>query len=452
MRSIIEGNIHKNFIRFAIPLVLSGLLAQAYALIDTVIAGKFLGEAGLAAIGATTPMISFISSVFWGYTVGASVHVARLFGAGEYHKIRDTVWSQLFWLSVLTVGLGLLCILCKDPLFDFLRVPEEIRDEAFRYFAIDIGGLFLILFSFHAVMFLNAIGITSFSFWMSVLASVLNIGGNLLTVAVFDWGVSGLAIASVFASAVVALCFLCRFRAAFREMDPAGRTRILFRPVREAFPYTVPATFQQMAIYFAGMALSPIVNGIGTAATAAYTVVASVYEFNAEVYQNASKIFGTYVAQSVGADRPELIPKGVKAGLLLDLCFMVPLLLFCAFFPDTVCSLFFRGDEIDESFALAVTFVRFYLPFVVFNIVNNLSHHLYRGVKKMGILIFASFFGCAVRIAVSAVLANAYGMPGFYAGWVISWFAEAAFSLTVYFTGKWIPKELRGRIRIRRAR
>ena len=62
VKKLTEGNIWKNFILFAIPLVLSGLLSQAYNLIDTMIAGHYLGEAGLAAVGATSSAITFVSS------------------------------------------------------------------------------------------------------------------------------------------------------------------------------------------------------------------------------------------------------------------------------------------------------------------------------------------------------------------------------------------------------
>ena len=88
MKDLTKGNIYKVFFSFGLPLVLSGLLSQLYGIVDTSIAGQIFGDVGLAAIGATAPFITFISSVFWGYGVGFSIYVARLFSAKEYKKIK----------------------------------------------------------------------------------------------------------------------------------------------------------------------------------------------------------------------------------------------------------------------------------------------------------------------------------------------------------------------------
>ena len=84
MKDLTKGNIYKTFILFAIPLILSGVLSQCYNLIDTVIAGKYLGDTGLAAIGSTSAFVTFCSSIFWGFANGASVQIASLFGAKKY--------------------------------------------------------------------------------------------------------------------------------------------------------------------------------------------------------------------------------------------------------------------------------------------------------------------------------------------------------------------------------
>ena len=73
MKDLTQGNIFKTFFLFGLPLVLSGLLSQTYNVVDTAIAGRFLGEQGLAAIGATSPLITFLSSVFWGFGAGACI-------------------------------------------------------------------------------------------------------------------------------------------------------------------------------------------------------------------------------------------------------------------------------------------------------------------------------------------------------------------------------------------
>ena len=83
-----------------------------------------------------------------------------------------------------------------------------------------------------------------------------------------------------------------------------------------------------------------------------------------------------------------------------------------------------------------------YLPFLVFNMINNLLHAFYRGVRATRLLILVTFIGAASRILGTLLLAPAGGMQGIYGAWVISWVAEAAITLILYFIGKWKPKEL----------
>ena len=144
MKNLTQGNIYKTFFRFGIPLVLAGLLSQAYSIIDTAIAGKFLGEHGLAAIGATAPLVTVLSAVFWGFGGGFCIYIAKLFGAGEYKKIKSAVHSTYLLFSIVCLSVCALMVIFHKPIFDFLKVEQELRKDAFRYFAVYVLGLLII--------------------------------------------------------------------------------------------------------------------------------------------------------------------------------------------------------------------------------------------------------------------------------------------------------------------
>lgn len=86
MKDLTRGNIYKTFFLFGFPMVLSGLLSQMYGIIDTSIAGKLIGETGLAATGVTSPLTTFLSSVYWGYGTGFSIYTQSFSGEKEYGK------------------------------------------------------------------------------------------------------------------------------------------------------------------------------------------------------------------------------------------------------------------------------------------------------------------------------------------------------------------------------
>ena len=100
MKDLTQGNIYKTYLLFASPLVLAGLFTQAYGIIDTVIAGRFLGDAGLSAIGATSELVTLASSAFWGICAGLGMLTASLFGAGQYEKLKNTLYSTFFVFSL----------------------------------------------------------------------------------------------------------------------------------------------------------------------------------------------------------------------------------------------------------------------------------------------------------------------------------------------------------------
>ena len=129
MKNLTSGNIYKNFILFAIPMVLAALLSQAYNTIDTIIAGKFLGESGIAAVGATSAFITFVSSIFWGFGTGLSVYVAKLFGALEYRKLRDDIYSNVILLVAVEVVVSGLILLLRKQIYELLKVSIALLSE-----------------------------------------------------------------------------------------------------------------------------------------------------------------------------------------------------------------------------------------------------------------------------------------------------------------------------------
>lgn len=449
MKKMTEGNIYKTFILFAIPLVLSGLLSQMYHMIDTMIAGHYLGESGLAAIGATSSLITFLSTMLSGYIVGFGVYVARLFGAGDYARIRRGVWVHFAICTALAMLIAAAVILFREPIFDLLRVEADIRDEAMKYFLIYIAGLFLFLLNTNGSILLGSLGDSTFPFCMSLLSAALNVGGNILSVTVLKLGVAGIALASVISAGITAVCYLFRFVACFRKLLPKReRIRWSLTETRIALPYSLPAVLQQCSMYCAGLILSPMLNSLGSAVIASYVVSSQILSICNTLYQNSSRTVSNYIAQCMGAtyekeEKRRMLKRGLWVGFLQSTVFVLVLLIPCLIVPRFAVSLFFSEGSAGESIALSVTFVRVFLPFVLFNVVNNLFHSFFRGVKAMHLLVISTVFASAVRIAVSLPLTGALGLNGFYLGMVIAWMAEAVFVLVVYRLGLWIPKELR---------
>ncbi len=431
MKDLTSGNIYKNFILFAIPMVLSGMLSQAYSTIDTVIAGKFIGDSALAAIGATSPLITFISSMFWGFGVGFSVYVARLFGAGEYKRIKSVIYSCIIVVFCVIVSVSALLIIFRKPIFSLFNIEYQL--ETVKYFVCYMAGFIFIILTSYGVFLTNALGIGSFPFVMSVLSAALNVSGNLLAVIVLDWGVLGLALSSVIAAIVVCICYVFKFKKCFTEMGVL-KEKVSFdsNGLICSTRYALPNMFQQMTMYAAGMIISPMINGMGATATAAYTVAHKAYDINASVYQNSSKTLSNYTSQACGAGKYHLLKKGIKVGAVQALAFALPFVLTCAIFPRFISSLFFDSNADPLSVEYAVTFMSKFLPFILINVFANLFHSYFRGLGEKAPLMVSTLCGSVTRIFVSLALIPSMGMIGMYIGWVCAWVSDALVCLLFY--------------------
>ncbi len=438
MKNLTQGNIYKNFILFAIPMVLAALLSQGYNMIDTIIAGRFLGSDGLAAIGTTAAFISFASGFFWGFASGASIFTASLFGAQEYSRIKTATYHNIGATAVMSALFCTAVIIFCDDILRLLRVDPEIFVEAKIYFTIYMGGLFLMLLNNSFVHIMNSFGLSSFPFFMSMLSAILNIIGNILAVAVFDLGVAGIAWATVLSALIVDICYFLRLRACFREIGVLSfRVKFDKGMLRKIFTYAMPTALQQEIMYTSTMLISPLVNGLGSAASASYTVIMRIYEINAGIYQNSAKTLSNYAAHCRGSRVPvTYFKKGVRVGLLQGLIFLSAPLLICSLFAKEVSGLFFPSGFGGEALDYTIIFAKVYLPFIVFNVINNLFHAFYRGTASMKLLVSLTAIGSASRLIFTVVLLK-YGMHGVFMGWVLSWIFEAVTALATYLFGMW---------------
>lgn len=448
MKDLTNGNIYKTFILFAIPMALAGLLSCGFSIINTVIAGKFLGEVGLAAVGATAPLLDVISSVFWGYGVGFSVYIAKLFGAKEYKKIKESIITTYFVIFVVTIVAATIMIIFHNQIFDMLRIEDSIRHDAYLYFLVYMIGFFFIIFTPIVVSLLNAFGISKYPLYMTILSAILTVLGNIFSVTVLHLGVMGIALSTVISALIVTIFFILEVLKCFKEMGVYNeKVKLRFGVLKESFSYSGTVMIQQLIMYIAPFVLSPYINAIGSSATAAYTVITRIYNINASIYQNSAKTLSNYAAQCMGAKKYNKIGKGVFVGFIQSIAFVAPTLLICVFLSKQTCALFFQKGTSEVALQYAVDFSRIYLPFVLFNVVNNLFHSFFRGVNAPSYLLFSTLVGCLSRIIASIIFINqGHGMYGVYLGWVASWIIEAVFVVTVYYSGKWKPLEMTNEI------
>ncbi len=434
-KDLTEGNLAKNYILYILPLLLSSLLSSAYSTVDAMIAGKFISEHALGAISSTGSYDTVFHSFFLGFGSGFAVYVAHLFGKKDYASMKRNIIQMIAIVASAAIVVSVFTICYRDPIMDYLKVDPILRDDAETYFVIYSAGYALIYTNLILIRTLQSLGVTSFSLYMSLISALLNIGGNLLSVLVFDLGVAGLALSTLFSTVVATIFYLYMLKRAFRELK-CGRTRIGFSlaGLKNSVHYAFPAAFQQVAFHGIGFFIAPLINGLGAAATTGYNVANRMYSICGQSFWSATSAVSTHTAQCVGAGKYERIQRGFNFGLFLNCALLFPFVVVFVIFAEPIALIFFPAGYAGESLQYAVRFSTFYMPFLYINMIGHQIHAYLRGLGVMNVVFGITVFGSLVRLAATFFLAPVIGMEGVYLGQLISWSADALVSVILYLS------------------
>ena len=204
--NMLEGSIFKSIILFAIPLILSNLLQLFYNAADIIIVSQFAGSSAMASVGATSSISNLIVNTCVGLSVGASVLVARRFGAGHYDSISKAVHTSILLSVFVGIFAMLIGLIFSSPLLKLMGTPHgKVLDGAVLYMRIYFLGIpATMVYNFGAAI-LRAVGDTKRPLYILSLTGIVNVVLNLIFVINFNMGVAGVAIATSIASYLSAI-------------------------------------------------------------------------------------------------------------------------------------------------------------------------------------------------------------------------------------------------------
>ena len=344
-KKLTEGSFCKNILLYAIPLILSSMLSQVYSTVDGVIAGKFIGEYSLGAISAAGSFDTLFTSLFNGFCSGFAIYLSHLFGRGHYASIKQDIVGMSVFVAMISLGISILAILFRNPILDYLKVDPMLRRDTESYFVIYTAGYVIYFLNIILLHSLHSLGVTSFSLYVSILSTVLNVAGNLLMITVFDMGVAGLAVATLLSSLAGTVCYVFLLRRAFREMASEKVSyQFNFSCVRGSLRYSVPVAIQQLTFHGVGFVISPSINALGAATTTGYNISQRIYRFGTQSLWATTSAIARYTGQCVGEGAVQKIRRGVRTGFGLVCAIVFPFVFGLMVFAEPVASLFFRRD------------------------------------------------------------------------------------------------------------
>jgi len=312
------GEPWKKIVAFMIPMLLGNIAQQLYNTVDSIVVGKYVGDNALAAVGSAFPVFNLLLVLFIGISVGAGIMVSQYFGAKNREALSKTIGTCLTLTIISSAVLMIIAPLVSRPLLRLLNTPDTIIDWCTSYLVILFIGVAGMAFYNILGGILRGLGDSVSALLYLLIATVLNIGLDILFVAYFDMEVAGVALATVIAQAVSAvLCFL----KLARMKDVLDLKVKYMRPqakyVGQIVRLGLPSGLTQMIMSLAMITIQSLSNQFGEMFIAANVIVMRVDGFAMMPNFSFGMAMTTFAGQNVGAKQYDRVQKGAKQGTLI---------------------------------------------------------------------------------------------------------------------------------------
>lgn len=415
--------------RFCLPLLGSMLFQQFYNIADSLIAGKFVGENALAAVGNSYEITLIFIAFAFGVNVGCSVITGQLFGAKRYRDVKTAVYTTLISGGVLCILLMLLGFLFSDSLLHMIHTPENVFFDSRLYLDIYILGLPFVFYYNIATGIFSALGDSKTPFVFLAFSSVSNIAVDVLFVTEFKMGVAGVAWATFLCQGVSCVLAVAVVIRRLRAIAPGEKAAVFSRNllVRIAV-VAIPTIAQQSFISVANVIIQGFINSFGSAVMAGYSASVKLNNMVISSLTALGNGVSNFTAQNIGANRPDRIRQGQRAGQLMawSLCAVLVLLFF--FGCRTMISVFMEipnGLAMDEG----VRFLRIVSVFYPVIAIKLISDGVLRGCGMMKEFMIGTFSDMILRVVSAWILSGIFGSTGIWMAWPASWIVGTILSV-----------------------
>lgn len=425
--------------QFCLPLFGSIIFQQLYNIADSFVAGKFVGENALAAVGNSYEVTLIFIAFAFGCNIGCSVIVSQLFGAKEYKDLKTAVYTTLISGGVLCVLLMAVGIIFCTDLLTLINTPEAVMADSKLYLDIYIFGLPFVFFYNIATGIFSALGDSKTPFIFLVCSSLSNIGVDILFVTAFNMGVSGVAWATFICqgvSCILAMLFVfCRLATIKTQEKPAAFSWNLFKRIAVV---AVPSILQQSFISVGNIIIQGIINNFGASVMAGYSASIKLNNLVITSLTTLGNGISNFTAQNLGAGKLKRVSEGFRAGLKLVWLLCVPLTLLYLFAGKYLVYVF-MDNPTGTAMDIGVEILRILSPFYFVVSAKLAADGVLRGAGMMKMFMIATFTDLILRVVLAEVLSRIteLGATGIWLAWPIGWTVAMVISILFYRTGSW---------------
>lgn len=431
-KDLTVGNPQTVLWKFCLPMFGSILFQQLYNIADSLVAGKFIGENALAAVGNSYNVTLVFIAFAFGCNIGCSVIVSQLFGAKEYAKMKTAVYTALIASAVICAVLMLTGFLCCDLLLVQMKTQPEIMADSALYMDIYILGLPFLFFYNIATGIFSALGDSKTPFYFLAFSSTSNIAVDILFVKSFHLGIAGIAWATFLCqgiSCVLSILLILKRLYHIKTDKKAGL--FSFALLKKLAVIAVPSILQQSFISVGNIFIQSVINSFGISVTAGYSAAVKLNNLVITSFTTLGNGVSNFTAQNIGAGIPERVKSGRRAGLKLVWCLCVPIVLCYVVFGKELLLLFMDSTS-TEALLTGRQFLWILSPFYFVVSAKLVTDGVLRGAGAMKPFMAATFTDLILRVVLAYIFSAMFGVIGIWCAWPIGWMISTAMSVYFY--------------------
>jgi len=422
---------------FSFPIILGNLFQKIYTMADSAIAGRFVSEQALAAIGASYSLTNIFICIAIGGGIGASVIVSQYFGAKEYGKMKVSIYTSFIIFLIISVFLSGVGIFFSRKIMLLLNTPADCLDLAIIYLDIYFLALpFLFMYNVLAAMF-NALGKSQITLYFLIFSSICNIILDLVFVTQFNMGVAGLAWATFIAQGISAVLSFFVFIRMIRKLYCEHTLLFSNKLLAPMTKIAIPSILQQSTVAIGMMLVQSVVNSFGSETLAGFSAAMRIESICVVPMIGIGNAVSSYTAQNIGANKQKRVIEGYHAANKIVVVCAIIIFLLLELFNRPIISLFIGTNGTAIAASTGQNYLRFMGWFFALIGLKMTVDGLLRGAGDMKMFTIANLVNLFIRISFAVLLAPRYGIAMVWSAVPIGWLANWIISFAQYATGKW---------------
>ena len=440
-KDLTKGDPQKVLWAFCLPMFGSILFQQLYNIADSLVAGRFIGENALAAVGNSYNITLIFIAFAFGCNMGCSVIVSQLFGAKDYTRMKTSVYTTLIAGAVLCAVLMFAGFLSCDVLLRLMKTQEAIMADSALYLDIYILGLPFLFFYNIATGIFSALGDSKTPFLFLAFSSTANIAADILFVVLLQMGIAGVAWATFLCQGVSCVFSVLLILKRLAKIEvPSGNAKIeifSWDLLKKILTIAIPSVLQQSFISIGNILVQGCINSFGVSVAAGYSASVKLNNLVITSFTTIGNGMSNFSAQNIGARTYAQVREGFRAGLKLVWTLCVPLCLLYLCLGKYLLLLFMDQSSV-KALQTGQQFLWIVSPFYFVISAKLISDGVLRGAGAMKQFMTATFTDLILRVMLAFMLSAALrSATGIWLSWPIGWCLGTVLSLLFYKKGEW---------------